>query len=535
MACKKTPPYMRMNVEGGMVDAGPRSVRVVSPRVRSLNDLHINTSGEFVLYWMTATRRYHYNAALDRAIEISLELGKPLLVVECISTRHEWSSERVLTFVVQGMVDNKSVFEQKGISYVPWIENHIDSGDGMLSKLSTKACAVVIDDFPTYLPRWVMERASRTCKVSVEAVDSNGVLPMGYAEGAHKTAYSFRKHMQKSLHRALSTFPDEDSMEGVDIDISFDMSRFSEIVDELDLEFPPLEWIWRVAEGGSVGRKAMEPLDIDHEVFPVDSVRGGYFSAISILENFIERRLENYSEGRNDAENPAVSGLSPWLHYGHVSSFRVVKAVLDKENWTYDSVCIEDTGRGSRSGWWGLSESSESFLDQIITWRELGFNFAHFRRDHNTLDSIPRWAKETLNDHRDDERTRYTFEEIEGAKTEDEVWNSAQRQLLRTGHMHNYLRMLWGKRILEWSPDPETAADWMIRINDRWALDGRDPNSYTGIFWVLGRHDRAWGPERPIFGKVRYMSSANTKRKLKLDAYLSRWAEDAPIPRSPPR
>ena len=155
-----------------------------------------------------------------------------------------------------------------------------------------------------------------------------------------------------------------------------------------------------------------------------------------------------------------------------------------------------------------------------------------FRRDHNTLDSIPNWAKETLNDLRDDERVSYSFEEIEGAKPRDEVCNSDQRQLLRTGHMHNYLRMLWGKRILEWSPDPETAADWMIRINDRWALDGRDPNSYTGIFWVLGRHDRAWGPERPIFGKVRYMSSANTKRKLKLDGYLSRWAEDAPLPKS---
>ena len=193
-------------------------------------------------------------------------------------------------------------------------------------------------------------------------------------------------------------------------------------------------------------------------------------------------------------------------------------------------MCIRD-----RSGWWGLSASTESFLDQIITWRELGFNFAHFRKDHNTLDSIPNWAKKTLDEHRDDERLTYTFEQIEGAQTGDEVWNSAQRQLLRTGHMHNYLRMLWGKRILEWSPNPETAADWMIRINDRWALDGRDPNSYTGIFWVLGRHDRAWGPERPIFGKVRYMSSANTKRKLKLDGYLSRWAEDAPIPKSLPR
>jgi deoxyribodipyrimidine photo-lyase len=308
----------------------------------------------------------------------------------------------------------------------------------------------------------------------------------------------------------------------------------SEIVAALDLEFPPLEWIWRVAEGGEVGKKAMAPLDIDHEVFPVESVRGGYYEASTRLGSFIENRLEKYSEGRNDPDNPAVSGLSPWLHFGHISSFRVVKSVLEKSDWTYDLVCIEDTGKGARSGWWGLSESSESFLDQIITWRELGFNFANFRRDHNSLDSIPSWAMKTLNEHRDDERISYTFEEIEGAKTDDEVWNSAQRQLVRTGHMHNYLRMLWGKRILEWSPDPETAADWMIRINDRWALDGRDPNSYTGIFWVLGRHDRAWGPERPIFGKIRYMSSSNTKRKLKLEGYLSRWAEDAPIPKSPP-
>ena len=324
-------------------------------------------------------------------------------------------------------------------------------------------------------------------------------------------------------------------MKGITTDLMMDTSRFNEIFEELNIEFPPLEWIWRVAEGGSVGKKAMAPLDIDHEVYPVETMRGGYFEAMSRMGRFLDHRLDNYSEGRNDADNPAVSGLSPWLHFGHISTFRIVKEVLQKGNWTYDSVCVEDTGKGTRSGWWGLSVSSESFLDQIITWRELGFNFAHFRKDHNTLDSIPNWAKQTLNEHRDDERLSYTFEEIEGAKTGDEVWNSAQRQLLRTGHMHNYLRMLWGKRILEWSPNPETAADWMIKINDRWALDGRDPNSYTGIFWVLGRHDRAWGPERPIFGKIRYMSSANTKRKLKLDGYLSRWAEDAPIPKSLPR
>ena len=128
-------------------------------------------------------------------------------------------------------------------------------------------------------------------------------------------------------------------------------------------------------------------------------------------------------------------------------------------------------------------------------------------------------------------REEYTFEQIENAETGDEIWNAAQRQLVRSGHIDNYLRMLWGKRILEWAPNPQKAAEWMININDRWALDGRDPNSYTGIFWVLGRHDRAWGPERPIFGKVRYMSSQNTRKKLHLERYLARWAEDAPIPK----
>ena len=188
-----------IGVTGGIVS-------VSSPRVRRLNDDPVNEGGEFVLYWMTSTRRYHYNAALDRAIEISLDLEKPLLVIECISVRHEWSSERVLTFVAQGMVDNISIFSDNKITYLPWIENHTDSGNGMLRKLSTKACAVIIDDYPTYLPRWVMERASKSCKVSVEAVDSNGILPMSYADKAHKTAYSFRKHVQKSLYGASVSY-----------------------------------------------------------------------------------------------------------------------------------------------------------------------------------------------------------------------------------------------------------------------------------------------------------------------------------------
>ena len=178
----------------------------------------------------------------------------------------------------------------------------------------------------------------------------------------------------------------------------------------------------------------------------------------------------------------------------------------------------------------GLSPGAEAFVDQLITWRELGYNFAFHRDDHYSVDSIPEWANATLPDHSDDRSVTYTFDQIEAAETDDEVWNAAQRQLMEEGLIHNYLRMLWGKRILEWAPSPHEAAEWMIKLNDRWALDGRDPNSYTGIFWVMGRHDRPWGPKRPVFGSVRYMSSANTKRKLKLDGYLEQWSV-SPNPR----
>jgi deoxyribodipyrimidine photo-lyase len=345
------------------------------------------------------------------------------------------------------------------------------------------------------------------------------------------TAYSFRKHVQRSMADALLNLPMKNSMEGVSVNIRYDRQEMMSLFRAVEIEFTPLEWLWRVGEGGKISQQAMAPLDIDHEVKSVMKMKGGRIEALKRMEIFLEMNLNRYSTDRNNTENPAVSTLSPWFHFGHISTIEVVVELFKRSNWTYDMTCFEDMGKGTRSGWWGLSESEESFLDQIITWRELGFNFAHYRRDHKSIDSIPNWAKKSLQEHSKDERKPYTFDDIENARTDDEVWNAAQRELLRTGLIHNYMRMVWGKKILEWAPDPNTAADWMIQINDRWALDGRDPNSYTGIFWVLGRHDRAWGPERPVFGKVRYMTTESARRKLKLKNYISRWSENAPLPR----
>ena len=172
-----------------------------------------------------------------------------------------------------------------------------------------------------------------------------------------------------------------------------------------------------------------------------------------------------------------------------------------------------------------MSPHGEAFLDEMITWRELGYNFAYHHPDtYDQLSSLPDWAKKTISEHKDDPRpTQYTLEELAHAKTHDNVWNAAQNQLRTEGIIHNYLRMLWGKKIYEWSPDAQTAIERLIELNNRYALDGRNPNSYSGIFWIVGRFDRAWGPVRPIFGKLRYMSSDSTKRKLKLSSYLKKY------------
>jgi deoxyribodipyrimidine photo-lyase len=175
-----------------------------------------------------------------------------------------------------------------------------------------------------------------------------------------------------------------------------------------------------------------------------------------------------------------------------------------------------------------MSAGAEARLDELVTWRELGFNMAARRDDYDRYESLPDWARKTLEKHQRDRRpTVYSLEDFEAAATHDPLWNAAQRQLVREGRIHNYLRMLWGKKILEWSASPRDALETMIELNNRFALDGRDPNSYSGIFWCLGRYDRAWGPERPIFGTVRYMSSENTARKLHVTQYLRRYAAEA--------
>jgi deoxyribodipyrimidine photo-lyase len=270
--------------------------------------------------------------------------------------------------------------------------------------------------------------------------------------------------------------------------------------------------------------RALAALPIDHDVPPVP-FRGGARKAERVLAGFLDRTYDTYATRRNEAEDPSNSGLSPYLHWGFTSVHAVFAALAEREDWSPARLAPKPTGK--REGWWGMSPNGESFLDEIVTWRELSYNTAHYVDGHDTYASLPEWARTTLEAHRHDRRAEtFTRDELEAGATYDALWNATQGQLRTDGRIHNYLRILWGKKFLEWTRRPEDALDFMLHINNRWALDGRNPNSTSGITWVMGRYDHAW-QERPVIGKVRPMSSVATARKIRVDGYVARLRGDA--------
>ncbi|MDD5088664.1 MAG: deoxyribodipyrimidine photolyase, partial [bacterium] len=341
--------------------------------------------------------------------------------------------------------------------------------------------------------------------------DSCGLLPLRAAERVFPTAYAFRRFLQKNLPSHLNHPPVKSPLHGVSL------PPLRGFVKELRTKWP-----LNLPQRNASFRRLLSSLPIDHSIGQVP-VSGGASAALQTLRVFLRTKIARYVELRNDPEADVTSGLSPYLHFGFLSSHQVLFELAKQEHWASERI-----GRGTlghKSGWWGMSATAEAFLDQIVTWREIGFNFCHLRDDCDQFESLPVWARATLKRHAADPRPRvYEKEELTSARTHDELWNAAQTQLAREGRIQNYLRMLWGKKILEWSPSPELAMTTMIELNDRYALDGGDPNSYSGIGWVLGRYDRPWGPERPVFGTVRYMSSENTARKFRVQEYLRRYA-----------
>jgi deoxyribodipyrimidine photo-lyase len=490
-------------------------IKVPSLRTRDLNENSVNENGEFVLYWMTACRRLTSNFALDRAIEWARRLNRPLLILEALRCDYPWASRRLHVFVIQGMHDNQQLAAETGHAYFPYVEPSWGHGSGLMENLAARAAVIVTDDFPCFfLPRMTAAVARRV-PVLMEAVDSNGLFPMRAADQIFPTAHAFRRYLQKHLAAHLLEFPEANPLADPRT------PRLAELPQDLVER-------WAPASPALLHRNAsaIDQLPVNHDVREA-IMRGGSTAASTRLNEFLDRRLARYAEERNQPDNDASSGLSPYLHFGHISVHEIFSALAAREGWSTDHLADAKQTRGSRHGWWGMSETAESFLDELVTWRELGFNMCWQRRDYDQYESLPDWAQQTLEEHARDPRPElYSLEKMETARTSDRLWNAAQNQLVTEGRMHNYLRMLWGKKILQWSATPRDALATMIELNNKYAVDGRNPNSYSGIFWVLGRYDRAWGPERPIFGKIRYMTSENTARKLKLAEYLQTYAPE---------
>jgi deoxyribodipyrimidine photo-lyase len=470
----------------------------------------VRADGRYVLYWMTAFRRLGWSFALERAAGWARRLGRPLVILEPLRCGYRWASDRHHRFVLDGMAGHAALLAGSNVLYHPYVEPAAGAGKGLIAALAKEACVVVADDAPIFfLPRLLAAVAPRLA-VLLEAVDSNGLLPLRAADRDFTAAYHFRRFLQQVLPEHLACFPAEDPLAAPL------PPRLPGLPPEIARRWPAADLKW--LRGGS-----LSALPIDHDVPPVPGMTGGDEAAGRVLDRFLDERLPRYGEGRNDPGDDVTSGLSPYLHFGHVSIHQVFAALAKRERWSPER--LARTASGAREGWWGMEPAAEKLLDEAVTWREVGYNMASRRTDSERYESLPDWARGTLAKHEKDPRPALCSRaEFAAGTTHDELWNAAQGQLREEGRIHNYLRMLWGKKVIEWSASPREALATLVELNNRWALDGRDPNSYSGIFWCFGRYDRPWAPERPVFGSVRYMSSASTRRKLRVDAYVKRYA-----------
>jgi deoxyribodipyrimidine photo-lyase len=479
-------------------------------RIRVLHDQEVNAGGDYVIYWMIANRRLNWNFSLQQAVEMANEQGVGIVIFEPLRAGYKWASDRMHRFILDGMHDNIRQCDHPGARYISYVERQHGDGSGLLACLANRACAIVTDDYPAFFIRNMLPKVADRFGVRFEAVDSNGIHPLAAAERSFPRAFSIRKYLHRNFEDFYAAFPEAEPLDGLRTKDQPTIPQ--EVIQDWGLE----------TEASLDPNAELEStIEIDHSIPPAP-FRGGATAAHKRWREFLNEDLGRYDDGRNHPDDDRASGLSPYLHFGHISAHQIVAELLAEHDWS-----LSDTNKdraGKNSGWWGLPDGPESFLDEVITWRELGYNHAYREDDYKSFTTIPDWAQETLADHANDTREHtYTLEELAQSQTHDELWNAAQSQLRNEGRMHNYLRMLWGKKVLQWTQSPEEAYERLVELNNRYAVDGRDPNSYSGILWVFGKFDRAWGPEREIFGKVRYMTSNSARKKLRLNKYVEKY------------
>ena len=443
-------------------------------RIQPLNNLDI-CQGNYVLYWMQQSQRAEYNHALEYAVELANAFGQGVLVAFGLMDDYPEANLRHYTFMLEGLQETQSSLAKKGIKMVL----QRGSPPDIALTLGRKASVIVCDrGYLRHQKDW-RTRVARLAVCRVVQVESDVVVPLEVVSPkAEYAARTIRPRIHKHLDDYLLPF-----RSGAVKKASLDLK-----INSLDLK--------EVSA-------ALKKLSIDRSVPPVTQFfKGGTSRGKARLDAFINKRFDCYLKNRNQPQTDDISHMSPYLHFGQLSPLYIA---------------LQIKAAGSR-----LKEAQESYLEELIVRRELAMNFVNYTPNYNSFTCLPPWAQLTLKQHQEDKREYvYTRRQLEKAETHDDYWNAAMREMKFTGFMHNYMRMYWGKKILEWSNTPQHAFRTTLAINNKYFLDGRDPNSYTGVAWIFGVHDRAWF-ERPIFGKIRYMAASGLEKKCDIAAYVKK-------------
>jgi deoxyribodipyrimidine photo-lyase len=463
-------------------------VPIEPERVRILNSQPVRPDARYVLYWMQMNRRVESNQALAHAAQIANENSLPLLVYEGITCTYPCANDRLHTFMLEAVPGTAQELKRIHAGYFFYLRANKSQPNDLLYLLAERAHCVVTDDYPTFIAAAHNARVPEKIGVRYLAVDASCIVPMSRHEKRAYGAYTIRPKILRELPKYLKP-----------VDEIHLKRRWND--DLLPCGLPDLRTVVTPANTAELVANCA----IDHSIRPAVSFPGGAAAARRRLEIFLEKRLSRYARESNQPAKYATSELSPYLHFGHISSLEIALAV---RKYAGQHKLIAD-----------------EFLEQLIVRRELAFNFACFTPALESLEALPDWCRRTLAKHLSDPRPHlYAPQQLECAETQDELWNAAQKELLIRGKIHGYYRMYWGKKIVEWSPTYEQALRMMIHLHDVYALDGRDPNTYTNILWCFGLHDRPWR-ERPVFGQIRYMSIGGMRRKTDTAAYIKEVAE----------
>jgi deoxyribodipyrimidine photo-lyase len=443
-------------------------------------------TGRCVVYWMQRAMRIADNPALDVAIEAANLLGLPVVVYFQVIPNYPNANLRHYHFLQQGLRDVAEDAAERGVGFV--LRRSPESSlEAFLEQV--EAALLIGDENPCREPERWRQVLTKRLRIPYWTIDADVVVPSRVFNRSYALLHHFRPHLKAELPNYLVA--------------PANIVPLHPWKPKRKLDTYPL------ANDITAGFTKL-----DRSIGPVDAFTGGTHSALKRINEFVNRELKNYETTRNHPELKGTSRLSPYLHFGNIGPVTIALAVKQ---------AVAD-GKASPA-------AADKYLDQLIGWRELAVLFVRHEPNYDNWDCAAPWARKTLIEHTADPRShRYTLAQMEHAETADDLWNAAQREMVSTGWMHNYMRMYWAKKILEWSPDPARAFEWAVTLNDRYQLDGRDPNGYAGIAWaIVGRHDRPWF-NRPIFGLIRPMSGASTAKKFDAEKYIRQHGGDANHP-----